>query len=417
LTISTRIFVYLAAANTMYSTAEIRRQFSNEEALIILLSRLYLRTTSREEVDEFIQTAIIDYTRVYKIASVHSIRPLLFHVISSNDLKVDQGFFGQLKAFYLQNQFRSMEQLTICHSIITGLNIKRISAIPFKGTSFAYSYYGNMGLRESTDIDLLVHPDDVAAVEDHFKEKGLLPKVAVPSSYLNYYKKYFKEIVYSVPAKTNKAYSVEIHWKALNYYFGSYPGFNFFKEGVMEIHTGALKLPVLKPTYDFLAVASNYFVKDMAVKFKYLIDIACVINKNQQSLNTGLINTIIDQHHCRRKVEYGLQLVEDLLGKSMLNVNRHYRFKHIPIASTLQVPLAVRDFNVTNLRFLRKAIELQDNVFQKIKFIGRCAFYFLLPTDNDLNSAKSRKAPIVILALLRPLRLSLKAFSQVLKRK
>jgi hypothetical protein len=186
---------------------------------------------------------------------------------------------------------------------------------------------------------------------------------------------------------------------------------------VMEIHTGAFKLPVLKPTYDFLAVASNHFVKDMAVKFKYLIDIACVINKNQQSLNTGLINTIIDQHHCRRKVEYGLQLVEDLLGKSMLNVNRHYRFKHIPIASTLQVPLAVRDFNVTNLRFLRKAIELQDNVFQKIKFIGRCAFYFLLPTDNDLNSAKSRKAPIVILALLRPLRLSLKAFSQVLKRK
>jgi hypothetical protein len=401
----------------MYSTADLKKQFSNEQVLIILLSRLYLNTISKQEVNDFLESETIDYRLVYIIASVHNVRPVLFQVISSNNLKIDADVLMQLKNFSLQNHMRSMEQLTLCNSTLNDLQSKNISSIPFKGTLFSYLYYGNIGLRESTDIDLLVSYNDVVAIEDHFKSKHLDPKVAVPTQYLAYYKKYFKEIVYIGRTESNKNCSIEIHWKALNYYFGSYPEFSFFKDGETKVKIGPMNFPVLQPTYDFIAVASNHFIKDMAVKFKYIMDIACLIKKHNHSLDVDLIDRVVTDHHCKKKMEFGLFMIEKLLGINIPAFNNTYTFNKDSVSSALQVPVLVNDFNVTNGAFISRSIQLQDSLLQKIKFIGRCTFYFLLPTDNDLNSAARIKIPILILAALRPFRLGFKAVGQLFKAK
>jgi hypothetical protein len=400
----------------MVATTELKKYLDNEQLLVVLLSRLYFGTAGKKDVTGYLHSVNINYDRFYKIISIHGIRPFIFHVISSENIETDPQLYSRLKDFYVQNHLRSMEQATICSYIIKHLAKRDITAIPFKGVVFAHSYYNNMGLRESTDIDLLVSPADVKETEAFLQETGYQPKLSVPEYYRDYYIRNFKEIVYTAPATTNRnGYSVEVHWKLLNTYFGSFPGMDFFESGSSDIFIGDLRLRGLQPTYDFLAVCSNHFVKDMSVKFKYIIDAACLINKYQTSFDQDLIRQVSDMHHCRKRIEHGLYLADALLGQEITGPGLKYRFEQSGLTHPLHTPLMVRDFNVTSFSFIKTALRLQDSFADKVKFLMRCFSYFFLPTDNDLHINKDNNVSVFVLAIRRPFRLGLKAVSGVFR--
>lgn len=400
----------------MVSTTELKQYLDNEQLLVVLLSRLYFGAAEKKDVTGFLKAVAIDDDRFYRIISSHGIRPFIFHVISSENIEVGPQLYSRLKDFYVQNHLRSMEQAAICSSIIKQLEKKGISAIPFKGVVFAHSYYNNTGLRESSDVDLLISPSDVKETETLLKETGYQPKLSVPPSYLGYYIRNFKEIVYTAPARTNRnGYSVEVHWKLLNIYFGSFPGMNFFETGSADVFIGDLHLRGLQPTYDFLAVCSNHFVKDMSVKFKYIIDAACLLNKYQSSLDTGLIRQVSDKHHCRKRIEHGLYLVDALLGQQIAGFGLKYPFDQSKLDHPLQTPLMVRDFNVTSFSFIKTALRLQDSFADKLQFLVRCFSYFFLPTNNDLHINKDSNVSVFLLAIRRPFRLGWKAASGIFR--
>jgi hypothetical protein len=402
----------IALLSSMYSTAELKSMFNNEQVFIILLCRLYLGTSTKEEVEKYLSEFQLDSKAIWKIASVHNIRPILYHVIQEHQLSVEEKLLNKLKQYFIENQFRSLEQLAICHDVITSLKKEGIDAIPFKGTVFSEMYYSNSGLRESTDIDLFISSKDIAASQSVLQAKNFIPKLTVPSSYLNYYKKYFKEIVYTAPAKTRSGYSVELHWKLLNYYFGNYPGFTFFHTKTFNTNLKQLEFKVLNPTADFLAVVSNHFVKDLGVKFKYLVDIACLVSKSESKLDRRMIAQIADEFGCRKRIDTAFHLIEKVLG---IRSNHYcqYKAEDQQTKTILATPLALNDFQVSNPRFLKRFTALQDNYIGKLKFLGRSAFYFFLPTDNDLNSFDAKKQkPLAVLIALRPFRLLFKAFSK-----
>lgn len=396
--------------SSMYSTAELKAMFNNEQVFIILLCRLHFRTATKQEAEDFLNENNLDSPTIWKIASVHNIRPVLYHIVQQHQLSVEESLLNKLKQYYLENQIRSLEQLSICHDVITSLKKNGIDAIPFKGIVFSEMYYSNSGLRESTDIDLFISSKDVAAAESVLQQKGFAAKLAVPPSYLNYYIKNFKEIVYTAPAKTRAGYSVELHWKLLNYYFGDYPGFKFFEKRTTSATLKNLQFDVLEPTADFLAVASNHLIKDLGVKFKYLVDLACLLQKNGNELNYQLIIKLADEYGCRKRFTTSLELIEKLLGVKSGIFQPVRQISSLQSKSTLRVPLPVHETQVTNFEFLKHYSACQDDGWKKLKFLTRSAFYFFLPTDNDINQRLAkRKLPIALLAFIRPFRLIAKA--------
>ncbi len=394
----------------MYPTAKLKQMFTSEQVLIILLCRLYFNTSTKEELEKYLNETNVDSDITWKIASAHNIRPFLYHVIQEHQLVVEESLLTKLKQFYLENQLRSLEQFAICHDVITSLKKEGIDAIPFKGTTFSAIYYGNSGLRESTDIDLLISSSTVLNAEKVLRDKSFSPKLAVPSSYINYYRKYFKEIVYTAPAKTRSGYSVELHWKLLNYYIGDYPGFEFFNTRRNKVMIKNLEFNTLEPTGDFLAVVSNHFIKDLGVKFKYLTDIACLLHKKDKQLDHQLIAEIANDFSCRKKMDAAFQLTELLLGIKSDYVIR-YKLNDQQINAVLSIPLDIISFLPSDIKFLKRSTAAQDNLRGKINFLLRSAFYSLLPTDNDLNNAASIKLPISLLSIARPFRVFAKAIS------
>lgn len=394
----------------MYPTTKLKQMFSSEQVFIILLCRLYFNTSNKAELEAFLNHNKLDATAIWKIASVHNIRPILYHVIHQHQINIDESLVARLQQFYLENQLRSLEQLAICNDVITSLKKENIDAIPFKGTTFSETCYGNSGLRESTDIDLLISSSTVLSAEKVLRDKGFSPKLAVPSSYINYYRKYFKEIVYTAPAKTRAGYSVEMHWKLLNYYIGDYPAFEFFNKRRNKVMIKNLEFNTLEPTGDFLAVVSNHFIKDLGIKFKYLTDVACLLHKKDKQLDHQLIAEIANKYNCRKKMDAAFQLTELFLGIKSGYVSR-YKIDELHIKAVLSVPVDIISFLPSDIKFLKRSTTAQDNIRGKINFLLRSAFYYLLPTDNDLNNAASIKLPIPLLTILRPFRVFAKAIS------
>ncbi len=395
----------------MLSTTELQKQFSTEQVFIILLIRLYFGKSTKEELENLCKDQTLNYDEVWKTSAIHGIRPFLYHIIQHAGLQLDEGFVSRFKTFYIENQLRSLEQLSICHNVISDLKAEGVTAIPFKGATFSEIYYQNIGLRESTDIDLFVDEKNVEVAEKLLQAKNFEPKLTVPEFYIKYYKRNFKEIVYTAPAKTRSGYSIEIHWKLLNYYFGKYPDFSFFLKRTYDARIKQLNFQLFDPTADFLVLVSNHFIKDLGVKFKYVIDLAVLLEKHQDQLDYNLISDIGDRYKCRKKIDLAFYTIEQLTGVKTPFKNK-YKFNTWDLASSLSAPISISNFQVSSPSFLKRSLELQDDNLSKLKFLCRCAYYFFLPTDNDLRPHTKIRTSVFLLAIVRPFRLAYKALAQ-----
>lgn len=388
----------------MYTVEQLKSLFAPEELLVILVTRLFLNRVGKEEVENYLENTRIDQERLYSILAVHGVRPLFYHTLTQHQVKIDNGAGQRLKEFYLENQARSMELAVLTSRVQTDLFQKGIQVIPFKGPAFSSRYYGNLGLRECTDVDFLARPTDITQIESYLKDSGEM-KLSVPAKYMKYYRKHFKEIVYTVKAVMHR-FSVEVHWILLNSYIGKYPQFDFFSRGIQPEKLGSLHYNVLRPDYDLLAVASNHFVKDMSVKFKYLVDIACLLSSQGAAVDKQMIESVSGQYHCRKRMDYGFQLVSQLLGVSMAEWKSKFVFGENMLQDALKVPLAIKNFDVISVAFLRRSLKMQDDNRQRFIFLRRCLHYFFLPTNNDIYAFKPPAGLVLALILVRPFRLA-----------
>jgi len=71
---------------------------------------------------------------------------------------------------------RGLRMLSQINDLLRLFHVENIPAIPFKGPVFAGAFYGNVGLRESEDIDLLVCPQDAQKASRLLMAVGYKPQ-------------------------------------------------------------------------------------------------------------------------------------------------------------------------------------------------------------------------------------------------
>lgn len=380
----------------------LKSDFSNEQLFIILSCRLMLGTATPAEVEQLFRSASVDFEKVYHLACIHHVRPLLLTAIDEYQLKVPADFYQQLNTFARQHQLRVLEHVHICARAQQMLANAGIASFTYKGVAFAATCYPDIALRESTDIDFLVKPQDAQAIKQLFESAGYQPKVSVPDRYMQYYTKEFKELVYTAATRDGRGCSVEIHWKLIDTYFGEFPGFEFFEKDMVDMPCSGTTITTLKPGAHLLAVISNHFVKDMGVKFKYLLDVAMLLN-HCPALDAKEVLKVTDAYRCRRKTEAGLFLTEKILGVGLAGMKYKYHHKILP-GAVLPERFPFSETLVRNRPFMQAALRVQDDFMGRMKFVLRSMKYQLLPTERDLNAVRSMPVPLWLLVLMRPFR-------------
>lgn len=390
----------------MLPLQELKHLYSNEQVLLVLLARVYFSTATPSAVNDFIRQQPIDWELAYKTARAHSLRPFISYIIAEHNIDVQPAFREKLQQDYRIAMMNNVQISFQTARLVNHFKEKGIIIIPYKGAVLAHSYYENMALRESSDIDFLVDRKDVAAIEDYFISIGCRPVQTVPRSYLKFEQFFFKEIVYDTPASvTGRTYSIELHWTLTNRFAGKYPEYPFFRSHIEPYQLNSLSLHKLSPAYDFAAIVSNHFVKDMFGRFKHITDIACFLQRHPGLPDDHIIFSIAREYGFEKKLETGLSLVYALTG---IAANPRHTNKPLPdryLATPLQYPILLPRLQFNEGGFLKRSLELQDSFINKCKFLGRSFLYIFIPTYIDINTFKLPVYLLPLLFILRPFRL------------
>jgi hypothetical protein len=388
----------------MLTIQQLNKTYTAEQVTLVLLARLHFNTITPNEVINFITETTINWTLLYKISRAHGLRSFVYFIIKQHAINTHQQFERRLQKSYDKTRRQNLIMTIAASKMMSDLKKRGVVIIPYKGPFFAHSYYGDIALRESTDLDFLVAPNDVDEIENYFISNNYSAKTAVPKVYLKYYKQHFKDIVYRTPGN-HDAFSVEMHWRLMEKFSGDYPAYDFFLPHLKPNAIGGLKVNKLSPTYDLIAVISNHFVKDMSTKFKYMVDVACLIHKQGVLVDEHILYETATRYGFKKRLQTGLALTENLLGIKMGNqpgeITDVTAFLPVPLA----FPLHLQRLYINEPEFIKRSLQLQDNNWNKLKFIFKIIRYAFLPTYEDINQQGTAPKHLLLLTITRPFRL------------
>ncbi len=128
-----------------------------EEDLLLCCARTHVPPPTAARIRTLFLDEI-DWDYLIEIAQWHGVMPLLYNSLKSTcPESVPQAKFQKLRTFFQAN---SCHTVFLTHKLITILRLfekHEIPALPFKGAILAASVYGDLCLRQTRDLDILVH--------------------------------------------------------------------------------------------------------------------------------------------------------------------------------------------------------------------------------------------------------------------
>jgi hypothetical protein len=388
----------------MLTIQQLKENYDNEQVVLVLLTRLHFNNCTNAEVTDFIAENKIKWTLLLQMTKAHGMRSFVYYVVKQYKISVAPEFEERLKKSHDITRRKNLQMAITLSKLIGDFKEKGISLIPYKGVIFAHRYYPDIALRESADIDFLVAVKNINEIENYFIANNYIAKTTVSKAFKNYYQLFFKDIVYSTPA-TTETFSIEIHWRLMEQFSGNYPNYDFFIPHLKPYVLGGLSVNKLSPTYDFLALVSNHFVKDMGIKFKYLVDVAALIHKENNNIDNKIIIETAMRYGFTKRLETGLALTESLLGISLLNCASVNQAADAHLSVPLAFPLHLPRLYINEPEFIKRSLQLQDNNLRRVKFILKCIQYTFLPTYADINQLKLPAYFLPFIIIIRPFRL------------
>src|ERR1041385_2527918 len=131
-----------------------------EDQLLVCVARPTLNEDTIRQIRE-IGRGELDWQYVLATASSHGVLALLSQHLQSIGPGLAPSLVGAKLA--LENQQNTERCLALAGEltrIVSALTAHGIPSISFKGPTLALMAYGDLGLRQFTDLDILIHRDD-----------------------------------------------------------------------------------------------------------------------------------------------------------------------------------------------------------------------------------------------------------------
>jgi hypothetical protein len=184
--------------------------------------------------------------------------------------------------------------------------------VPYKGPALALQLFGNVALRQFSDLDLLVHPRDVLRARDLLLRDGYEPLPPLTAGQQALLLRTQCNLPFS---REQKRMIVELHWKV------SAPSFarpfeteDFWSRLVDgKLETTNIKLPAAE---DLLLALCIHGSKHLWERVAWIADIAGLISSKEE-LNWEELISRARSTGSERMLLLGLQLAERLLEVSL----------------------------------------------------------------------------------------------------
>lgn len=148
----------------------------NEEQLLVSVARQSIKSGDDEMLSELL-TRELNWERLLKKAHQHCLGPLLIeHVTRLNPDNLNESFRTRFHNYQLESTRLNLLLTGELLKVLEALATESIEAVTFKGPTLALLAYGTPGLRQFTDVDILIKLRDFARVHSLLASFGFRPE-------------------------------------------------------------------------------------------------------------------------------------------------------------------------------------------------------------------------------------------------
>ena len=213
--------------------------------------------------------------------------------------------------------------------VMRALAAENVPAIPYKGPVLAAITYGNLAMRPSCDLDILVSEKDVRRALRIMPELGYRAEYSLtPAQEARYLR---STCEYNFLHESNQT-QVEIHWQVMPPKLGLTFEFDRLWSRARLLSIGSSRLPVLSPE-DALLVLSVHGFKHLWNSLKWVCDVANLLSPADE-LDWAYIVREADRIGAMRVVLVALSLANQMCQSSLPDPIR-FRLRRDPAAVSI----------------------------------------------------------------------------------
>lgn len=347
----------------------IDRGFSAE--LELLLACCSINKWELADSDVNVLERGIDWSRVLSLAEHHCVLPSVYRALRNNLHLLPPAMRAELQVRYESNARKNLKLTAELFRILDCLGADGISAIPYKGPLLAEVVYGDLALRDFSDLDVLVRASDMPRAKSALQRLGYTPSTELPPAVERAYLSTGYEYTFDGPAGPNL---LELQWNIVPRFYAVEFSMDGFFERTSSATLAGRTVRSLSPE-DLLLTLCVHAAKHAWIRLCWLRDIAGVLDS--QHLSWEVVEQRAHDLGIWRMMAISLVLAQRLLEANLpealrkkLEDDREIQSLCVAIVQLLQ---RAEDFKSESPAYFRLMIRLRERTSDKLRFVFRLA--------------------------------------------
>lgn len=338
-----------------------------------------------------------DTERLLSLSTEHAVTPLLYRTLKAAcwgglPASLQAGLEDRVTANAGRSRFLTAELIRL----LQAFQAVGIRAVPFKGPALAKSAYGDIALREFTDLDIFVRQRDLDPTTRLLQERGYQPRESgVHARSSGFLRNECEYHYWGLGGST----LVEIHWRLAHRYFDFPFPLESRWESLVETELEGCRILAFQPE-DQLLFLCVHGARHLWSSLNWICDVAEHI-RAFPDLDWHLALRQAADARNERTLLLGLALAHRLLGADLppwvqTRIDRCSGFAPViaGIVERLDTLAKPGIPQIARFHMARKS-----GLYQKLR---QCALILTCPSVGDWEAGPAR---LPLLALRRPLRL------------
>ena len=314
----------------------------------------------------------IQWKALFDLAETHGIKPLLYRMLATVRDAIPADEMRQLEASHQTNLHRTLLISLEMIRVVDRLRSISVDVLPYKGVALAETIYGDIALRQSGDIDLLIRSQDLFRVREELGHIGYQPHWSLSDAQQRAYLGSGYECAFDSVAGKNL---LEVQWAIQpRFYAVDFDMEGLFRRAVTVTVAGQ-EMPAPSPE-DLFLILSLHAAKHVWGRLIWLCDLTRIMNLPR--LNWKWIGSEAEELGIVRILQTTLALAERLLGTKIPEAAGN----GIPRdgeASNLAEEIQGRIVSQTgvdaeSLAYFRLMMRLREKQTDRMRFLARLAF-------------------------------------------
>jgi len=376
------------------------------------------RTSRSPEVAEQIETLLqedMDWEYLIRTARRHGITPLVYwHLSAISPKTVPESAFQELRGYFHANNLYNLLLTGELLKILSLFKAHGILAVPYKGPALAASVYGNLALREFSDLDILLRRRDVLKAKELLASLRYIPRYqlnrAQETALLNDQHQY-------IFMRDDEKCAVELHWEITEHFSFSLDPERMWRR-LEQMTLAGDTVPTLSPE-DTLLILCAHGAKHLWEQLEWICDVAELI-KAYRDIRWERVIVQASELGGERMLLLGLFLAHELL-EAPLPEKISQRINADPTVKALGRQIGAQLFREASTLggvfkeayFHPLHLKMKESLADKIRYCVRAA---TTQTVDDWELVSLPNFLLPLYYVLRPIRLAAKYVTRLLRR-